>query len=291
MKKILITGANSYIGTSFERWLAQWPDRYEIDILDMLSDAWKNRDFSVYDTIFHVAGIAHVDSSKLDDDKKKLYYKVNCELTIEVANKARKEGVKQFVFMSSCIVFGDSSRINGTKKITSETIPSPTSIYGDSKLQADIGIQKLQTDSFHVVSLRPPVIYGKDCKGNYPLLSKFARKVPVFPDIKNARSMLHVDNLCECVRLIIDDNALGYFYPQNKEYVNTSLLVKEIAHIYNKNVVLTKLFNPLLILISKRFKIIDKVFGSFVYEKKMSDYKDFKYCVYEFEASLRKTEL
>lgn len=292
-KKILITGKNSFIGHSFEHWLMQsgFSQYYQINTVDTMGNEWKDMNFSEYDVVFHVAGIAHVDHAKLDEKTKQLYYKVNCDLTVDIAAKAKKDGVKQFIFMSSSIVFGDSSQIGKIYRITKETKPVPSSVYGDSKLQADIKIHELQSTSFHVVSLRPPMIYGKGCKGNYPVLSKFATRFPIFPDIKNERSMLHVDNLCECIRLIIAEYEAGYFYPQNKEYISTSVMVKEIANAYGKRMILTKIFNPLLFLLSNRIKLINKVFGSFSYDKEMSNYKDYAYCIHDFRDTIKQTEI
>ena len=66
LKKILISGANSYIGTSFERYLCQWPEEYRVDAIDMMDSTWRERCFVGYDTVFHVAGIAHINTRKLD---------------------------------------------------------------------------------------------------------------------------------------------------------------------------------------------------------------------------------
>ena len=279
MKKILITGANSYIGTYFEKYMNQYAE-YEIDTIDMIDGKWREYDFSGYDAVFHVAGIAHSDTGKVSDDIKAKYYAVNTDLTIETARKAKNDGVKQFVFMSSMIVFG-----SGNERITKDTFPNPDNFYGDSKLQADIGIHKLQGEGFNVVSVRPPMIYGKGSKGNYPRLAKLAKKIPVFPDYDNKRSMLYIDNLCECVRQIIDNDEKGYFYPQNIEYVKTSNLAKTI----NPNIKMVKIFNVFISLL-KNMSTIKKVFGNLYYEKEMSDYKDFSYCVCEFEESIKRTE-
>ncbi|NLK95370.1 MAG: NAD-dependent epimerase/dehydratase family protein, partial [Clostridiales bacterium] len=131
MKNILITGANSYIGTSFENWLKKWPEEYAIDTVDTKNDIWRSKDFSSYDVVFHVAGIAHVSTDPKMED---LYYKINRDLTIEIAKKAKSEGVKQFIFMSSIIVYGDSSHINKKRVIDKNTIPVPSNFYGKSKL-------------------------------------------------------------------------------------------------------------------------------------------------------------
>ena len=282
MKKILITGANSYIGTSFEGWVSRYPDKYSVDTIDMRDEKWREKSFSGYDVVFHVAGIAHVSSSpKLKD----LYYRVNRDLAIETAKKAKADGVKQFIFMSSIIVYGDSAHINKKKVIDKNTKPQPSNFYGDSKLQAEQRILALESESFKVVILRPPMIYGKGCKGNYPKLVKAALKLPIFPDIDNERSMLHIDNLCEFVRLIIDNEERGIFFPQNKEYVKTSEMVKVIAETHGKKIRLTKAFNPILKLLAYKVGLINKVFGNLVYEKSMSEYKE-NYRVRDFRESI-----
>ena len=100
MKKILITGANSYIGTSFEKYMERYNNNYEIETVDMLDGSWREKNFSLYDVVFHVAGIAHSDTGKISEERKSLYYRVNTDLTIETAEKAKREGLRQFIFMS-----------------------------------------------------------------------------------------------------------------------------------------------------------------------------------------------
>nr|QBQ85416.1 NAD dependent epimerase/dehydratase family [Streptococcus suis] len=283
MKKVLITGANSYIGTSFEKYVKENNVDFEIDTLDLLDPNWENYDFLGYDSVFHVAGIAHFSK---DESKKELYYKVNTELTEHVAKIAKKAGVRQFIFMSSIIVYGDSS--SSERIITKDTVPSPSDFYGDSKWQAEQRLEKLVGDNFRVVILRPPMIYGKGSKGNYPKLSKVAQKTPIFPVFSNSRSMLHIDNLCEFIKQIIDLELSGLFCPQNSEYVNTSKLVEAIAEVHGKKIYFTKTFNPII----KFFFHLDtvkKVFGNLVYEKEMSRYT-FEYQINNFEETIRLTE-
>ena len=287
MKRILITGANSYIGTSFEKWVAQWPEDYQVETIGTRNGEWKELDFSQYDTIFHVAGIAHQDAKA---DQEDLYYKVNRDLTVEVAQKAKAEGVKQFIFMSSMIVYGASSKIGETKVITRDTVPEPINFYGNSKLQAEQGILPLQSEEFNIVVIRPPMIYGKGSKGNYPLLAKFARCSPIFPNIINQRSMIHIDNLTQFIRVMIDYEENGIFFPQNKKYINTSDMVKIIAEVNGRKLLLTSIFNPGLIILGKYLSVINKVFGSLVYDKSISDYNH-DYCVNDdLEKTIRLTE-
>lgn len=287
MKKILITGEGSYIGTSFENWVSQWPEKYQVETISVRGEEWKNEDFAQFDSIFHVAGIAHVDAKA---EMEELYYKVNRDLTIEVAKKAKSDGTRQFIFMSSIIVYGDSSEIGKKRVITRETVPTPANFYGNSKLTAEQGIIPLESEKFKIAILRPPMIYGKGSRGNYPKLAKLAQKFPVFPDIENERSMLHVDNLCEFVRLVIDNEDSGIFFPQNNEFVKTSELVYLIGEIYGKNIKLTKLFNPLINILARKIGLINKVFGNLVYEMSMSDYDKANYRIRTFKESIELTE-
>ena len=284
MKKILITGADSYIGTSVENWLKREPDQYQVDTVDMKDGSWHEKDFSKYDVVFHVAGIAHVSS---DPKMEELYYKVNRDLTVEAGRKAKVEGVKQFIFMSSIIVYGDSS--SSKRVIDRSTVPTPSNFYGNSKLQAEEGIKDLESDDFKIVVVRPPMIYGKGSKGNYPRLAKVAQKIPVFPDIDNERSMLHIDNLCEFIKVMIDYEETGLFFPQNKEYVKTSEMVKMIAEVHGKKIWMTKVFNPILRLMFG-ISVVNKVFGNLVYEKSLSIYKQ-DYRIRDLRGSIEMTEL
>ena len=274
MKRILITGAGSYIGTSVEQWLnrPEFAGMYQVDTVDMRGDEWKKKDFSGYDTVFHVAGIAHADIGKVTEEQKKLYYAVNCDLAVETAKKAKASGVRQFIYMSSIIVYGEGTSVRKRRVITRETKPSPSNFYGDSKWKAEQKISPLCDDSFHVAILRPPMIYGKGCKGNYRTLEKIAMKCPVFPDFPNERSMLSIRNLCEFVRKLLDSGESGLYFPQDSEYVRTAKLVREIAEKNGRNVWLVKQFNWLVYLMEfmpgKAGKMVGKAFGSLVYERK-----------------------
>ncbi len=291
MKTILITGADSYIGVSFETYLQEhYPDDYTVDTVDMIDGSWREKDFTAYDAIFHVAGLAHADVGKISDEVKAKYYAVNTDLTIETAKKAKEDGVGQFIFMSSAIVYGESAPIGKSKIITKDTAPAPANFYGDSKLQAEKGILPLQNDTFRVVILRPPMIYGKGSKGNYPTLSKFAKKMPLFPYVKNERSMLYVENLCEFVRLMIENRETGIFHPQNNEYSNTSELVKLIAKTKGKKMHTPKGFGWALKILSHVSGLVNKAFGSLCYDMEISEYKE-NYRIYTLEESIERTEM
>ena len=290
MKKILITGANSYIGMSFEKYIKEnYPNDYIVDTVDMIDGTWRQKCFSEYDSVFHVAGIAHSDNGKISDEKAKLYYAVNTDLTVETAKKAKADGVKQFIFMSSAIVYGDSAPIGKSKLITKDTPLNPANCYGDSKVQAEKGLLPLNDHSFKVVILRPPMIYGPGSKGNYPVLSKLARKLPVFPKADNQRSMLYIENLTNFVRFMVDNEEEGIFWPQNGEYSDTARLVEMIAAAHGKKMLLVPGFGWALKLMSHVTGLVNKAFGSLSYDMAMSEYQE-NYRVCTLEDSIERTE-
>ncbi|NQX59448.1 glycosyltransferase [Paenibacillus qinlingensis] len=281
MKKILITGTSSYVGNNLKKWLLNEPNKYSVDSISLRNDSLKGIDFSEYDVVFHVAGIAHINETK---DNVKLYYEVNRDLAYETAKKAKRDGVNQFIFLSSMSVYGIESGV-----ITKDSPLKPKSNYGKSKLQAEELISTLEDEDFKIAKLRPPIIYGKGCKGNYPKLASLILKTPIFPDIENKRSMIYIDNLSEFVKWIIDNGARGLFIPQNKEYVKTSKMVQMIAEAHGKRIQVTKLFNPLLVLMKKN-STFNKIFGDLVYEKSLSKYDtQYNYFI-DFKNSIKLTE-
>lgn len=288
MTKILITGANSYIGCSFAEYaMKHYAADFEIDTIDMKSDVWKSKSFAGYDCIFHVAGIAHADVGGVSEEVKAQYYRVNTDLAIEVAVKAKADGVKQFVLMSSMIVYG------GLERIAKDTEPQPVNFYGDSKWQADKGVRALETESFLVTVLRPPMIYGKGSKGNYPLLAKLAKKLSVFPKVQNKRSMLYIENLCEFLCIVMKERQAGIYFPQNKELVNTSEMVAEIAKVCGHKLWVTSLLTP-FVAIGKKLPgkigvLCRKAFGSSYYEPEMGEV-GFEYRIIDFNESIKRAE-
>jgi len=264
MKNILITGKNSYVGTSLRNYLSQWPGGYTIDTISVRDDAWKKKDFSKYDVIYHVAAVVH---KKEKPEMESFYDIVNKDLPIEVALKAKKEGTKQFIFVSTMAVYGEEGKIDESVVIGQDTLTNPKTYYAKSKLTAEVEINKLNDLKFKVVVLRPPMIYGPNCTGNYARLERLALSLKVFPMIENQRSMLHIDKLSEYVKEYIDDELEGLFLPQDEQYVNTSLLVKKIADDNKRKMHLSKVLGFIVKLMGKRFNLVQKVFGNLVYEK------------------------
>lgn len=283
MKSILITGADSYIGNSLERWLSRFPDVYHVDVVDTLHGGWREADFSGYDVVFHVAGIAHVDPRA---DLAPLYYKVNRDLPIEVASLAKAEGVKQFIYVSSMMVYHASKSLD-SMVINADTEPAPNEFYGDSKLQAEMGLKQLESADFKIALLRPCMVYGPGCKGNFPRLVKLARLMPVFPDWHNKRAMLYIDNLCEAVRQVIDRGLGGVFHLQNRELADTVEIVRYFAAASRHPLWCTRLLNPVVRLSAPMLKAVCKMFSDLYYDPTLTTY-DFDYQLVSFAESLKR---
>ena len=298
-KKVLITGAGSYIGQSFIQYAKKhYLDNFEIEELDMTDAAWRDKDFSEYDVVYHVAGIAHADVGKVSEEIKSKYYEVNTGLAVEAAEKAKREGVKTFVFMSSMIVYGDSAPYGQQKVIDETTVPKPSNFYGDSKLRADVAVRELADDTYKVIVLRPPMIYGKGSKGNYRTLAKLAKKLPIFPDVDNERSMLYIENLCEflCQVMLLKPyhrNSV-VLLPQNGEWTKTSDMVKMIAKASGKKIAELKCFAPAVWIGSKMpgkiGGVVNKAFGNNCYEHQVSEYAGIRYQRTGLKDSVRKAE-
>ncbi len=278
MKNILIVGKGSYIGTSFENYLEGMD--YRVTVLDTLGNHWENFDFSGYDSVFYVAGIAHKKKNEVPDE---LYYKVNRDLTLKIAQKAKASGALQFIYLSSMSVYGSAAGA-----ITKTTPVNPSNVYGKSKYEAEVLLSKLCDRNFKVAILRPPMVYGKGCLGNYNTLAGFVKKMPFFPRYSNKRSMIYIGNLCEFVKYTVDMGLEGVYLPQNKDLVCTSEMAKKILECHGKKAALTPIFNPFLKLFEKMgVEIVVKCFGSLWYDTPDSAELVGKYT---FDETIRLTE-
>lgn len=279
MKRILIVGEDSFIGGAIQKWLLNYPGDYKVTTITSKFNLWNDMEFARYDVIINVAGIAHI---KIKPSMEALFYKVNRDLAINIAKKAKKEGVRQYIYLSSMNVYGD---IN--KGIDINTNPKPENFYGNSKLQADILLQELNEIDFSTVSIRPPVVYGKGCRGNFLLLEKIAKWSPFFPEYKNIKSMIYIDNLCEFIKLIIDYEESGIYHPQNKDHISTAELVWLISKEMGKRIVIIKWLNSIIPLLRKKIRTINRAFGDDYYTSSMSDYHNYSYCLYNYEESIK----
>ena len=280
MIRVLITGAGSYIGTNIASELLKEPELFEVQELDV-RNGLDEQAFQGFDAVLHVAGIAH---QRETEENAPLYRSVNRDLAVNAARAAKKMGVKQFVFFSSMSVYGMT-----TGRIHKDTQPAPNTHYGVSKWEAEQELAKLSDDSFRIAVLRPPMIYGKGCRGNYPRLASLAGKLPFFPYVHNERSMLYIGTLAAFVRRLLLSAQGGLYFPQNREYVSTCDLVREVAACHGKRVLFVRGFQWLLHAMSARVGVIGKVFGTLTYDHDMSTALDAEDEL-SFEETIRLTE-
>lgn len=282
MKRILITGQNSYIGTSFKKWAEKkYASEIKVDCVTVRDEEWEKMNFSCYDAILHTAGIAHIPTK---DDMKELYENVNTLLPLKIAKKAKDEGVKHFIFLSSMIVFGNGQAQR--KLIDVNTKPAPVDIYGESKLKAEKLLLEIDQSNFKIAIVRPPMVYGPNSKGNFPILLKFAKKISVFPSYSNHRSMIFIDNLSECLAKIIINKFAGIAHPQNSEFIKTSELISLIRQCIGKKTLLFHFANGLVQYGIKKNRTFKKIFGDFAYSQELSELP-FKYQIVSTKASIK----
>lgn len=266
MKRVLVVGANSYIGKSFAQYISHKNceiisdeqqdcrnDIIQVDLVGAANGQWRYTSFEGYDTVLHLAGIVHKKEKKKNNQ---LYYDVNCKLTVEVAKKAKAAGVKQFIFMSSASVYNSKETC-----ITKDTKPNPNTLYGKSKLAAEKALSKLGSDTFNIAIIRPPMVYGEGCKGNYPRLVRLVRITPIFPEYHNKRSMIYINNLAQFIRKLVIEGKSGIFHPQDDEYIDVVEMVRNISQKLNKKMIFTKKFNWLIDILIPRNSIINKMFS------------------------------
>lgn len=284
-KRVLLIGKGGYIGTTFKKYLNENHPDVIVDDVSSFNNEWSKKQFVGYDAVYNVSGLAHANARQGSEEQ---YYSVNGQLPIDVARKAKKEGVPLFIQMSSMIVYGDMSAIGREKMINENTIPTEPTIYGKSKMMAERGLKTLEDGNFKVAIIRPPLIYSEYAKDNFPRLVKFAKKSPIFPQIDNVQSMLYVDNLLELVYLIITTNSGGIYYPQQPEYITTSKIVSDIARECGHKIILTRIFNPAIKFFSKFFPFIHKAFGNITYETSISNHFEWRYIVVNYKDSIRR---
>lgn len=244
-KKILLTGATGFVGEALTPALTEHYDvvcvhrnKPKINNSDSIShyvvgNYNESTDFTHaldgIDTVVHVAARAHVLKEK-SRDPQVLYNKINRDATINLAKQAAASGVRRFIFISSIKVFGESSE----KPLQSFDKPLPEDPYGRSKLEAELGLQKVSIDTgMEFVIIRPPLIYGKNVRANFGILLKLARKNLPLPlgSVKNQRSIVSLHNLVDLILCCVEHPkaANEIFLVSDGKPVSTSDLLRKVT--------------------------------------------------------------
>ena len=271
VKKVLLIGANSYIGGNFVNYCNSYMNStdeveagVEVQAISGKSGEWKNIAFDGYDCVMLLSGIVH------NKAKTQLYYDVNYSMAVEIAQKSKKSSVKQFVLLSTIAVYGDGVWFQ------KDSILAPTTDYAKSKRMAEDAIIHLQSEEFTVAIVRPPMVYGKDCPGNFARLVKLIQKVHMFPFYQNDRSAIYILNLCEFLRCLIIKEKGGYYIPQNSEYLCSSNIAKVIKQ-KGTPVLLLRGCSGLIRLSSRCSGQLRKIFGDYKFSLKDSCYEGIDY--------------
>lgn len=302
-KTILLTGATGFIGRhifnvlknegarikiisrKMDTVFSEVVDKNDIIIGD-LKNALKNKDFFAdVDTIIHAAAKVHqMEESKRDSEKE--YFNINSQLTYELAKTAIDCNVKTFIFLSTVKVVGDLKNLE--QPITEKCNLVPTDPYGKSKKEAEKLLKKVYADlnDFKCVSLRLPMVYGPNNKGNMlPLLRIASKKIPLPLGLVRAkRSMIYVGNICSAIKSIITDKEnVGYndFFISDGVDYSSKELYDLIYRTFNDkkgtfNFPLF-LFKALSLFSRKANKILSRLLGEYRFSiNKFSNYYNWK---------------
>lgn len=279
MKKVLVYGKNSYIGEHYYQALKKAGN--DVVIIDSFKQKPKDIDFTGVEVVVNVVGIAHI---KITNDMEDLFYKINTDLAVELCEEAKKAGVKQYIYMSSMNVFGDT-----TETIRSREQEGPRNFYGKSKFLADQRIHVMETEDFRVASVRPPVVYGKGCKGNFTLLQKVASLTPVFPSYRNKKSMIYIEHLDNFMCELVANGDGGYFHPQNAALTSTADTIMAIRKAMGKRTILIPGLGWLVKLGMKMVTKAERAFADDNYDLEFSKYGKNTYCNLDFPTTIEKT--
>ena len=219
--KILITGGTGFVGERLINKLRSTGHQLrvisrnsipgiETVVADLKEASIPSEALSGVDTVFHLAGIAHDfrEAAKM----RNIYYAINVDSTIQLAELAIQNKVKRFIFVSSVKAGGSS--ITG-HCMTEEEQGEPEGIYGKTKREAELKLLKVAGNHMHVSIVRPSLVYGPNAKGNLRSMLSGIRKgwFPPLPEIGNRRSMIHVDDLVRALLFVADESrANGEIY-------------------------------------------------------------------------------
>lgn len=252
MNKILLTGSNGYLGSSF---LTQYKNKYLFQKFSLLNQKLEDINFNNIDVVLHCAALVH---QKVECSYEK-YLEINVDYPLKLAKLAKENGVKQFVFISTIAIYGEDK-----ERIDENTTYEPITPYGKSKLEAEKELLKLNDDSFIVSIIRPPMIYGRNAPGNIDSLIKLVKKLPILPlgKIQNKRTFIFIQNLCYAIDEIITQKQNGTFLVSDDEPLSTSKLIELMAENLEKKIYLIKIpfFQSLLKLVKPSFH--KRLYGS-----------------------------
>ena len=261
MKRILLTGANGFVGSFF---LKNYNDFYKIKKFSFLRDSFEDLNLDNIDIVIHCSALVH----QMNGASWEQYYDVNVNQTAQLAKKAKRSGVKHFIFLSTVKVYGEES--DSPYKESSPT--NPTDYYSASKVEAEDHLRNIEDNKFQIAIIRSPLIYGYGVKANFLSLVNLIKKVSILPlkNTKNKRSMVFVGNICFILNQIILLKKSGIFIPTDDNPLSTTELVKLISKCLNKKMFLVDIifFETLLRIIKPSY--YQRLFGSLFFDNSLT---------------------
>ena len=270
-RTLMITGASGFIGSNF---IERYKDKYNIIPVDLLKIKLEEIDFRGVDTVLHLAALVH----QMKGAPREKYFEVNTELTRRVAEEAKKQGVRHFVFYSTVKVYGyDGDLYNHNLILNEESECKPMNDpYGESKWEAEKILRRLENDNFKIGIIRPPMVYGKGVKGNMESLIKLVKMFPILPFNydKNRRSLVNIENLMYLTALVIDKEASGVFLPLDEKNISLKEIVEGIEKAYDLKRINIPMIQPIFWLLTKmKPNIMVRLFGTLQFDNRLTKEK------------------
>ena len=239
--KVLVTGANGFVGTALSARLAASgfevvpavrcksgvPLAVVVGNLDASTD-WRSA-LSGCDAVAHLAARVHVMNDTAQNPLA-LYRETNTEATLNLARQAAQAGVKRFVFISTIKVNGEGR----AEPYRENDLPAPEDAYAISKWEAEQGLWLIARETgMEVVILRPPLVYGPGVKANFLRLMQTVQKGWPLPlgAIRNRRSLLYLGNFVDAIRVCVEHPAAAgqTFLLDDGEAVSTPELIRAVG--------------------------------------------------------------
>lgn len=264
MKKVIVTGREGFISS---RIVDSYSGNEDYKVYSVsLRNGVDNLELKNVDTIIHLAALVH---QRETQENIESYHKINYELTYELVKKAKQAGVKNFIFMSTMAVYGLEGSLKDVETISKKTPLNPLTRYAKSKLMAENSLKEFQDDKFIVKVVRPPMVYGEGAPGNFNRLLKLANYLPVFPNIKNQRSMIEINTLVDYIKLLVDSKESGLHFPQDKNYVSTTKMYVNMRNSIGKKTLTVSIPSKIVSTFPFKKRLLKKMFGNLVYDQSL----------------------
>ena len=303
MKKILISGGAGYLGTFMAQELLK---NYKVLIYDKFYFPWilKNKkkiknnknlefinkdisevsikDFKSVDVVCDLNGISNDPSSELN---AKYTWKVNYYNRYTFAKKAKKAGIRRYIFNSTCSVYGFNKQ-----KVYEDSKKNPLSTYAKANLAAEKKIFKMRNRNFKVNMLRNATLFGfsntlrLDLVINIFVLKLIKnKKIFIDGDGKQFRPFISVKDICRIYKIIIKKDNLPSFICNLVSFNST---IKDIA------LEICKILKKKKNMINFNDKFFDKrnyIVGSKVFKKYFG--KNYKFSSFKTEIEYLKKNI